>query len=444
MALDGLTIHALVDELKTKLNGGRLLKIAQPENDELQLTVRVEREQFKVLISAGASLPLMYITESSKTSPLTAPNFCMLLRKHLNNAKIVDIYQPGLERIINIKVEHYNDMGDLCYKLIIVELMGKYSNIILTDLDGKIVDSIKHISANISSVREVLPGRTYFIPDTTHKKDPLTVDAFTFKTIIGTCTSSLSKAIYTSFTGISPIIAEEICYRTGLDSENPANTFTDSELDSLWISFNNLMECVQLNKFQPNIVCEGNDKDLIPKEFAPFPLSLYSDSKTTTSYFDSMSMVLEQFYSKKSAVTRIRQKSSDLRRIVQTTLEKDYKKYEIQSKQLEDTKKKDKFKIYGELITAFGYGLTPGADKLIAQNYYDDNKEISIPLDKELTAMENAKRYYDKYNKLKRTGEALDTIIIETSDEISHLESIINALDIAMTEDDLKEIKEIF
>ncbi|MBQ6814319.1 MAG: NFACT family protein [Lachnospiraceae bacterium] len=442
MALDGITIHALVDELKNKLVGGRLLKIAQPENDELQLTVRVEREQYKLLISAGASLPLMYITENSKTSPLTAPNFCMLLRKHLNNAKIIDIYQPGLERIINMKVEHYNDMGDLCYKLIIVELMGKYSNIIVTDLDGKIVDSIKHISANVSSVREVLPGREYFIPDTTNKSDPLTVDRDSFFSTISQCPLASAKSIYTSFTGISPIIAEEICYRCGIDSEKPANVLDSSELSSLWTAFDDMMECTRLNKFQPNIIYTRDGQDMIPKEFAPFTLSLYTDENSEISYIESMSVVLEQFYSKKSVVTRIRQKSSDLRRIVQTTLEKDYKKYELQEKQLKDTEKKDKYKIYGELITAFGYGLEAGAEKLIAQNYYDDNKEITIPLDKDLTPMENAKKYYDKYGKLKRTAEALESIIIETSDEITHLESIMNALDIALTEDDLKEIKE--
>ncbi len=442
MALDGLTIHALVDELKNCLNGGRLLKISQPENDELQLTIRVEKEQYKLLISAGASLPLMYITEGSKSSPLTAPNFCMLLRKHLNNAKIIDIYQPGLERIINIKVEHYNDMGDLCYKLIIVELMGKYSNIIITDLEGKIVDSIKHISANVSSVREVLPGRTYFIPDTTNKKNPLETSKAVFISTI--CESSLpaSKAIYTSFTGISPVIAEEICFRSNIDSEKPANVLDTMELEALYNTFDDIIECVKLNKFQPNIIYTMDGQDLIPKEFAPFTLSLYSDDKSKVAYIDSISQVLEQFYSKKSAVTRIRQKSYDLRRIVQTTLEKDYKKYEIQSKQIKDSEKKDKYKIYGELITAFGYGLEPNATSLIAQNYYDDNKEITIPLDKDLSPMENAKKYFEKYSKLKRTAEAMESIIIETKEEISHLESIMNALDIAVTEDDLKQIKE--
>lgn len=440
MALDGIAIHALVDELKTKLVGGRLLKIAQPENDELQLTVRVEKEQYKVLVSAAASLPLMYITEGSKTSPLTAPNFCMLLRKHLNNAKIIDIYQPNLERIINIKVEHYNDMGDLCTKLIIVELMGKHSNIIFTDTEGRIVDSIKHISANVSSVREVLPGRAYFIPDTTGKLNPLAVSENDFKTKISEQMMPVSKAIYCSFTGISPVIASEICNRASVDGDKPANVLSSSELNEIWTAFDNLMECVRLNKFQPNIITESASGT--PTEFAPLPLSVYSDDSHSVSYHDSMSYVLEQFYAKKSVVTRIRQKSSDLRRIVQTALEKDYKKYDLQVKQLKDTEKKDKYRIYGELITAFGYSVETGATELRAENYYDDNKEISIPLDKDLTAMENAKRYYDKYNKLKRTAEALEGIVTEVADEIAHLESVMNALDIALSEDDLKEIKE--
>ena len=440
MAFDGITIHCLVDELKNKLVGGRLLKIAQPENDELQLTVRVEKEQYKVLISAAASLPLMYITEGSKTSPLTAPNFCMLLRKHLNNAKIIDIYQPGLERIINIKVEHYNDMGDLCTKLLIVELMGKHSNIIFTDTEGKIVDSIKHISANVSSVREVLPGRTYFIPDTTGKLNPLSVSESDFTTKILEQMMPVSKAVYCSFTGISPVIAAEICNRASVDSDKPANVLEISELKELYTAFDDMIECVKLNKFHPNIISEESTGT--PIEFAPLPLSIYEDNSHNTSYNDSMSYVLERFYAKKSTVTRIRQKSADLRRIVQTALEKDYKKYDLQLKQLKDTEKKDKYKIYGELITAYGYSIEAGVKEFKAENYYDDNKIITIPLDKDLTAMENAKHYYDKYNKLKRTAEALEGIVNEVADEIKHLESVMNALDIALSEDDLKEIKE--
>ncbi len=435
MALDGIMIASLVSELKSKLNGGRLLKIAQPENDELQLTIKVFKDQYKLLISADASLPLIYITNSSKISPLTAPNFCMILRKHLNNAKIIDIYQPGLERIVNFKIEHYNDLGDLCEKLLIVELMGKHSNIIFAEPDGKIIDSIKHISANMSSVREVLPGRTYFIPDTMSKIDPLTIDLEAFINQTSSKPISCSKAIYTSFTGISPIVAEEICYRCNIDSDMPINVLSKEDINKLYDSFSNIISIVKTDNYSPSIIMNQD----VPKEFNSFPLTVYSD--LTAKPYDSVSLLLEEFYSKKNLVTRIRQKSVDLRKIVNTALEKDYKKYEIQLKQLEDTTKKDKYKIYGELLTAYGYSCKEGAKEVTVLNYYT-NEDITIPLDSTLTALENAQKYFDKYGKLKRTFEALSEIIKETKAELDHLESLSNSLDIAVTEDDLKEIKE--
>ena len=173
MALDGTVISCIVQELDTALTGGKINKIAQPEKDELMLTVKNNRTQYRLLISAGASLPLIYLAGENKTGPMTAPNFCMLLRKHIGNGRITRIWQPGMERIINMEIEHLNELGDICKKLLIVELMGKHSNIIFCQEDGMILDAIKHVSAQISSVREVLPGRPYFIPETQHKYNPL-------------------------------------------------------------------------------------------------------------------------------------------------------------------------------------------------------------------------------------------------------------------------------
>lgn len=175
MAFDGIVVANLAYELKEKLINGRISKIAQPETDELLLTVKSASGQYRLLISADASLPLLYLTDTNKPSPMTAPNFCMLLRKHISGGRIVDIYQPGLERIIHFKIEHLDELGDLCRKELIIEIMGKHSNIIFCSEDGKIIDSIKHVSAQMSSVREVLPGRDYFVPDTMSKADPLTV-----------------------------------------------------------------------------------------------------------------------------------------------------------------------------------------------------------------------------------------------------------------------------
>ena len=204
MAFDGFVVAALTDEFSRTLTGGRIQKIYQPESDELILTIKNERTNYKLLLSASASLPLAFFTENPKPNPMTAPNFCMLLRKHLNGGKIISVTQPGMERIIEFNIEHLNDMGDLCRKRLIVELMGKHSNIIFCHPDGTIIDSIKHISLNVSSVREVLPGRMYFVPDTQHKADPLTIGSDDFISLIRSRPMPLYKAIYTSLTGFSP------------------------------------------------------------------------------------------------------------------------------------------------------------------------------------------------------------------------------------------------
>ena len=443
MALDGLNIAALTAELKEKLAGGRFLKIAQPETDELQITIKKAKEQYKLLLSADASLPLIYITEGSKTAPLSAPNFCMVLRKHLSNAKLIDVSQPGLERVVNFTLEHYNELGDLCHKFLIVELMGKHSNIIFTDafedngrlVPGKIIDSIKHISANVSSVREVLPGRPYFIPETSEKENPFNTDLESFSGRVAALPLSCHKAVYTSYTGISPIAAQEICHKAGLDSDISANSLTNEQLNSLFESFSDVIDIVRNKSFSPSMILKGNT----PKDFNCFPMSIYSDLRIKP--FDSMSNLLENFYSEKNKIMRIRQKSVDLRKIITTALEKDYKKYDIQLKQMKDTEKRDKFKIYGELLNTYGYSCKEGATELTALNYYT-NEEITIPMEPELSATDNAKKYFDRYNKLKRTYEALRDIVLETRASITHLESLLNSLEIAVTEDDLKELKE--
>lgn len=435
MAFDGIAIANLVYELKEKLPNARIYKIAQPESDELILTIKSSTGQHRLLISASASLPLIYLTENNKPSPMTAPNFCMLLRKHLSNGRITSITQPGLERIINFEIEHLNELGDLCKKYLIVEIMGKHSNIIFCDDNNNIIDSIKHVSAYMSSVREVLPGREYFIPQTQDKHNPLKATWESFLALISSKPVSLAKALYTSYTGISPAASEEICYRASLDSLTPANVLGENELLHLYHIFSNLIDDIKNNRFQPIIVY----KDEEPIEFSSMELTHFEGMQLRS--YSSISQVLETFYATKNTITRIRQKSYDLRHVVQLALERSIKKYDLQLKQLKDTEKRDKFKIYGELLNTYGYNLEEGAKELEALNYYT-NEMIKIPLDQTLSAKENAKKYFDKYNKLKRTYEALSSLTKETNDEINHLESISTALDIALTEDDLVELKE--
>lgn len=435
MAFDGITIAALANELKTTLEGGRISKIAQPEADELLLSIKTKEGLKRLCISASASLPMAYLTADNKTSPMTAPNFCMLLRKHIGSGRITAISQPGLERILHFEIEHLDELGDLCKKLLIVELMGKHSNIIFCNEDLRIIDSIKHVSSQVSSIREVLPGRDYFLPDSLQKINPLAVLQEAFDQALLPKPMQLGKAIYTTFAGISPIAAEEILYLSGLDSEAVYKDLTPDRKLHLFRQFSYYFEQIEADRFSPCIYYKNGK----PEEFSCLPVTHFSDC--TDKQYHSVSEMLCTYYASKNAVTRIRQKSFDLRRVVQTALERNRKKYELQSRQLNDTKDREKYKVYGELIHTYGYGLQEGEKVLETLNYYT-NEPIKIPLDPLMTPAENAKRYFTKYNKQKRTFEALTEQLKETKDEVTYLESISNALSIATAEDDLLEIKE--
>lgn len=458
MAFDGITIANLTKDFSDRLSGGRIYKIAQTESDELFITVKLSYEnaekfgikQEKLVLSADASLPLAYLTDESKASPMTAPNFCMLLRKHIQNGRIISVTQPGgLERIIRFEVEHLDEMGDLRHKVLLIEIMGKYSNIIFTDEDNMIIDSIKHIPASVSSVREVLPGREYFIPSQ-DKANPLTTTADEFSSCVLSKGMPLFKAIYSSYTGLSPIIAQEICYRSGVDADKSAVALDTSESISVYRAFDDVIHMVKEGNFLPSIVYEEG----APKEFASIPLTLYGEPESAVSAADSdsqgrysyeftssISVLLQKYYAEKNVVTRIRQKSVDLRKIVQTALERNVRKYDLQLKQMSDSEKKDKYRVYGELLTVYGYSAEPGAEK-ITVNDYNTGKDVTITLDPTLTPAQNAKKYFDKYTKLKRTAEALEEQMKETKEAIDQLESIQTSLEIAQKETDLAQIRQ--
>ncbi|MBQ7796182.1 MAG: NFACT family protein [Lachnospiraceae bacterium] len=437
MAFDGIVIANLVHDLNQKIVSGRISKIAQPEKDELLFTIKGNRETLRLLISANASLPLIYFTENNKPSPLTAPNFCMLLRKHIANGRIISVTQPEMERIIRIEVEHLDEMGDLRRKYLVIELMGKHSNIIFCDENDMILDSIKHISAQVSSVREVLPGRTWFIPHSGEKKNPLTIGEDEFKELIKATPHPLSKALYMDLTGLSPVVAAEICHLASLDGDISAKEFTDAELTHLYHALGWVMDDVRTGEFKPNIVYKGEK----PVEFASIPLTMMDGGDYRKVDYTSISELLERYYAEKSTVSRIHQKSTDLRKIISNALERSYRKLDLQQKQLKDTEKREKFRIYGELLNTYGYGLSGGEKSLKCLNYYD-NEEITIPLDPTMTAQENAKKYFEKYNKQKRTFEAVTEQLAQTKAEVDHLESISTSMDIARLEEDLVQIKE--
>lgn len=407
MAYDGVVVAATVSELKQKILNGSISKVAQPEKDELLFTLKVNRKPVYLRLSANASVPFVCLEMENTLSPVTAPGFCMALRKHIGGGRILKVEQaPGLERIIIFTIEHMDEMGDRGEKKLVCELMGRHSNIILLGKNDIIIDSIKHVSALTSSLREVLPGRKYFIPETTHR-------------------------------GLGKVMDEEIAFRAGVDTRIPYDELTGEERKRLEQERERLISDAEKEVFQPNIVYENKR----PVEFAAVRLRSLEGGAFAARYFDSMSEVVRTFFENKAVESRIRAKSEDIRLTLKNLIERNARKLELQEKQLADTEKKEKFRLWGELLNAFGYGQEAGQTELRCPNYYDNDAEVVIPLEKDLTPLQNAKKYFDRYQKLKRTREALDRQAAETASALYQLESILGALSLCENEADLRSIR---
>jgi len=434
MAFDGITMNALCCELNRELTGMKITKIAQPEPEELLLTLKGDGKTLRLLLSANPSLPLIYITVENKPSPMTAPNFCMMLRKHIGNGRILSVEQIGLERVLRLRIQHLDDLKDVKEKFLYIEIMGKHSNLIFTDSENKIVDSIKHISAEKSSVREVLPGRDYFIPPQEGKTDPLNATEDDFYRAMEK-PLSITKAIYQSFVGISPQAANEVVYEAGLDGDASVSSLNDDEKKRLCQCFFKMLTQIKSASYAPELI---SDEKGNPVDFAPFHVKAYGNLEHIS--YDSVSRLLSDYYARKNAAVNIKQKTSDLTHILHTLLDRARKKELIQKKQLSDTDKMDKFRIYGELLTTYGYMASPGDKSVTVDNYYT-NEKLTIPLDETLSAIDNAKKYFNRYNKLKRTKEAVTLQLEETQKTIFHLESVLSALSFAEDEKDIAEIR---
>lgn len=434
MAFDGIVIANIVKDMRDLLLGGRIYKIYQPEPDEINLVIKNNGTTYRFMLNASATLPLAYFLNENKANPQTAPNFCMLLRKHIGNGRIVGINQPAFERIIEIEIEHMDEMGDLCRKKLTTELMGKYSNIIFMDENNRIIDSIKRVGAQISSVREVLPGYDYVMPPS-DKVSPFVVTRDMFMSEILEKSMSIEKALYGSITGFSKVTAGELCYEAGIDGNFSTDSLADVNKEALYQAFCTLTDRLKEGSFSPVIAYDDDE----PVAFSAMPLQMYEDLRLEQ--FSDISSLLQAFYAKKDTFSRIRQKSTELRKVLSSAIERTSKKYDIQRKQLKDTEKRDKYKVYGELLQTYGYEAKPGDKSITVMNYYT-NEELVIPLDETLTALENANKYFAKYNKLKRTYEASLKLVEESKAALDQLLSLQNSMEIATTEGDLAEIKE--
>ncbi|MFR9069589.1 MAG: NFACT family protein, partial [Paraclostridium sp.] len=319
MAFDGLVVHAISDELSSKLVGGKIDKVYQPENDEIVLHIRNNKENFKLVLSASASNPRVYLsTNYKKENPINAPMFCMLLRKYIQSGNIVSVSQVGFERIIKITVESLDELKAKTTKDIIIEIMGRHSNIILTHEEDKIVDSIKRIPPSVSRVRQLLPGMTYVLPPAQDKLNPLDkISRDKFKETISDFDGSISKCIYSKFLGISPIISKEICFRSNIDISKLASSVEGIDFDNLYKEFTNVILNIKGSNYNPCLAIDSSIDKLI--DFSSIDLTLFDNLKVI--HDESISSIIESFYANKDAKERINQRASDFKKSISIKLD---------------------------------------------------------------------------------------------------------------------------
>ncbi|AOY77378.1 Rqc2 family fibronectin-binding protein [Clostridium formicaceticum] len=440
MALDGLVTSALVHEFQSLLSFNRIEKIYQPEADEIIILLRGQGKNLKLLLSVNSNYPRVHFTNISKENPATPPSFCMLLRKYLQGGKIVAITQPNFERIIKFKIETLDELNMVKSRELIIEMMGRHSNIILIDCEtNKILDSIKRISFDVSRYRQVLPSLQYTMPPSKNKYNPLEVydfEAF-HVVLLQDLQYSVEKSLYHAFIGISPLVAREICFIAKIEGDMPLSQLSTDALHRLYKSFSALFQRLQSHDYRPYLFLDTNHQKYVDFSIIEIThLSLYQKQELS-----SISEMLEVFYRNRDAQQRMKQKSYDLRKSITTKLDRLYNKVQNLHQDLKNAKKADTYKLKGDLLTAHLYQIQKGDENAEVLNYYDENQSIlKIQLDKRLSPSQNAQSYYKKYNKAKNALLEVDKQLKKAKEEIDYLEQIVINIDQSTYLSDLEEI----
>ena len=375
-----------------------------------------------------------------KENPLTAPMFLMLLRKHIGNGTIKSVEQRSTERIVEISIDAYDELRVLKNKTLIIELMGKHSNIILVHTeDRKIIDSIKRVSLNISSVREVLPGLTYQYPPGHKKISPIhRLDEDEFRRLCSNFHSEIYKLFYMSYEGMSPTISKEICYRANVESTEVASSLSEVKTEKLWGTFSRMMSRIEQHEYSPCIVIQRNPHTIL--DFSAVLLTHYETMELVE--YQSIHTACEEFYFLKDRAERIQQRTSALRKKIQTRLDTLQHKTEKQNNEISSSMLLDKDKLYGELLTSYIYQIKTGMSEITLENFYSNNEKITIPLDVQKSPSENIQRYFKRYQKSKNRIEELTEQLAIAQKEISYLENVLLSISQIETYDEISEIQD--
>ncbi len=442
MSYDGIVTKSVVAELQNSLISGRIDKVYQQEKDEILIHIHNKGTNYKLVISSSSNNPRLYLTEYTKSNPPEPPMFCMLLRKHLIGGTILNIEQFSLDRIVFIDVSSKDELGHPSKKRLIIEIMGKHSNIVLVDHNTyKVIDSVKRVHGDMSRVRQILPGITYEYPPHEDKINPInsTNEDFYKKMELANKNLACFKFFYFNYLGLSPLISREICFDANIDIDRTIGSLSSTEIEALRKSFFDLMARVSNNEFKPNYILSNNGNEIIA--FHVIGINQYGDKKRY--YSDSISEILDKYYHRKDISDRIVQKSQSIRKTIQVKLDRTINKLAKQKEELLESQDREKYKVYADLLSANLYRIPKGVESIELENFYDVNMEkIMIPLDIKRSPAANAQRYYKKYSKLKNAQILLQEQIPETEKEILYLENVLFSIDNSTEVEELDEIKE--
>ena len=436
MPLDAICLQAVVEELRPQLLNLRIDKVQQPARDQVILLLRGSK---RLLLNAGANAPRIQLTETARDNPAEPPMFCMLLRKHLVGARVADITQPLLERLVRLELDITDDFGQPGKRTLVLEAMGRRSNLILLDGEGRIIDCMRRVDADMSAQRQVLPG-LYYEPPASVGRLPITEESeegFRQKLAAANPERQLDAFLLDSYFGISPLMARELAFRTAGASDARLLELNETGRTNFWREIYQFSDAIKENKFTPIML----KKEGSPEEFACFPILQYG-GLLEPERFDSFSALLDSFYEQRERQERVRQRGADLIRTATTARDRLRRKLAMQEKDYAATQDRDRLRICGDLITSNLYRMERGQSKLVCENFYDENcAETTIQLDPLLTPQQNAAKYYKRYTKAKTAEKYLREQMEFARRDAEYLESVLEEISHAETEQDFIDIR---
>lgn len=442
MPFDGVATACIVHEFNQLLLGGKIDKVYQPEPDEIRLSVRSSGATYQLVLSANASMPRVHLTNEQKENPLTAPAFCMFLRKQLCGTKIVAVTQPEMERVLQLTVEGYNELGDLTKKHLFAEIMGRHSNLILVSAEGKVLDAVKRVDFSVSSVRQILPGLEYELPPKQDKTNPLCLTVESFLNILNNTPTDtpVQKFLLNAFCGVSPLLARELTYRTFGQTATVISDVSEGWKRRLAENCCAFFEEVRQGVFSPCVILDPKTEK--PMDFSPVSIRQYGNASHIQET-ETLSDAMTSFFRLRDHAERMRQRSSSILHVLTNHLERCRKKAKLQEETKLELENREQLKICGDLLIAHLYRIPVGADSVTLPNYYaEDNEEITIVLDPQKTPSQNAQLYYKRYNKAKNAEIALLEQERANNEETAYLESVFDALSRADSPAEIAEIRE--